>query len=252
MRVLLLSILTVLFGAADVRRRGRRARAQVAAATADALDTLQRDVLSAPVTPELTVQQFVEQTGSRESFTKALRRAEQIGGTRWLDDQTCQVRLELPGSDVADALVQIAESKSGAAGLPVDVLRKRVDHLREMTFAATGMSTGAVDRLRPPPDRVEWRDVPDDAVRAAVSEARCSAAGQVLQSVEDVKLPGEPDARLGNSLNDQKVRDCARRLADEPAGDVRRFSAGPGGPGGGGGGRGFVLGAARRRGWRPQ
>jgi hypothetical protein len=162
--------------------------------------------MSAPVTPELSVQQFVEKAGSREAFTKALRRAEQIGGTRWLDDQTCQVRLELPGADVVNALVQIAESRPAEAALPADVLRKRVDHLRDMTFAATGMSTSAVDRLRPPPDRIEWRDVPDDALRAAVTQARRSAALQVLQSVESVALPGERDVRVANLLGDQKVR----------------------------------------------
>src|SRR5687767_1294368 len=92
--------------AADVRR------AQVAAATADALDALEADVLSASVTPELTVAQFIDRTASRQALGRVLRRAEQIGGTRWLDDQTCQVRMELPGAAVADVLVQIAEAQS--------------------------------------------------------------------------------------------------------------------------------------------
>ena len=209
MRLLFAFILTVVLSVTDTASAEDARRAQVAAATADALDTLQRDVLSAPVTPELSVEQFVEKTGSREAFAKSLRRAEQIGGTRWLpDDQTCQIRLELHGSDVADTIVQIAQAKPGAIDVPVDVLEKRVERLRDMTFAATGVSTGAIDRLRPPADRGAWRGVPEAALRAAVDEARRSAAGQVLQSVEGIAIPGERDTRVAKLLADQKVHDA--------------------------------------------
>jgi len=187
-------------------------RAQVAAATADALGSLERDVAGAAITPDLTVEQFVEKTASRDALAKALRRAEQIGGTRWVDDQTCQVRMELPGAEVADALLEIARAKPAEAGLPVDVLRQRTERLRERTFAATGMSTGASERLRPPADRDAWRGVPDEAVQAAVNDARGSAARQVLESIEGVRIPGAaegaPQASLGTVLADQKVRDA--------------------------------------------
>lgn len=190
-------------GAADTRR------AQVAAATSDALHALEAEVLRVSVTPELTVAQFVDRTGSRPAIAKAVRRAEQIGGTRWLDDQTCQVRMELPGSEVADALVEVAETSGRDAALPPEVLRRRLDPLRERTFAATGMSTGAVDRLRPPADDPAWRDVPDRAVRAAVSDARRNAARQVFESVEATPIPGAADnASLGVVLADPKVRDA--------------------------------------------
>ena len=176
-------------------------RAQVAAATADALGSLREDVLAAAVTTNLTVAQFIEKTDARDELAKALRRAEQIGGTRWLDEQTCQVRLELPGEEVADALVEIAEARPADAGLPAGVLRKRVAALREVTFAATGMSTSASERLRPPADQAEWRGIPEGVVRGAVAEARRGAAEQVLQSIEEIPL-------VATALRDRRVRDA--------------------------------------------
>jgi hypothetical protein len=191
------------------RAAGDTRRLQVAAATADALAALESDVLTAPVTPELDVRTFVERTRSRDALSRAVRRAEQIGGTRWLDDQTCQVRMELPGAVVADTLVGIAETYPREAGLPAEVLRRRVDGLRELTFAATGMSTGAVDRLRPDPDQPAWRGVPDGAVQAAVADARRHAAAQVLEGVESIEVPGSTDkVRLGQVIADRKVRDA--------------------------------------------
>jgi hypothetical protein len=186
-------------GEADARR------AQVAAANADALEGLRRDVLSTSLTPEMTIEQFVQRTDSREALCKAVRRAEQIGGTRWLDDQTCQVRLQLPGGEIADTIVEIARAKPREAGVPADVIRQRVEKLRERTFAATGMSTGAIDRLRPRPEQAAWRDVPDADIRTAINDARRNAATQVLASVEPIALPSGK-ARLQSILADTKVR----------------------------------------------
>jgi hypothetical protein len=194
--MLFLSLLVGPAFAADDPRR-----AQVAAATADALKSLREEVLSAPVTANLTIAQFIEETDARDELATALRRAEQIGGTRWLDEQTCQVRLELRGAEVANALVEIAEARRREAGLPADVLRDRIAGLREVTFAATGMSTNASERLRPAPDQTEWRGIPKDVIRAAVADARRSAAEQVLESVEGI----DP---VASAFGDPKVRDA--------------------------------------------
>jgi hypothetical protein len=211
MRWLLLIILSVValsfcarVGAAEKVDPGAR-RAQVSAATCDAIEGLRRDVLSTSLTPEMTVEQFIQRTGSKDALDQALHRAEQIGGTRWLDDETCQVRLQLPGSEVADAIVKIADTKPRDLGIPAEVIRQRVDRLRERTFAATGMSTGAIDRLRPRPDQVAWKGVPDAAVRSALHDARRNAAAQVLQNVEPVVMPSGK-ARLSSVLSDAKVR----------------------------------------------
>jgi hypothetical protein len=210
MRVLLFMILAVMVPALPARvvaaddGQADARRAQVAAANADAIEGLRRDVFSTSLTPEMTVEQFVQRTDSRDALDKAIRRAEQIGGTRRLDDQTCQVRLQLPGSEIADAIVEIAQSKPSETGIPADVIRQRVDRLRERTFTATGMSTAAVDRLRPRPEQTAWRGVPDADVRAAINDARRNAASQLLASVNPVALPSGK-ARLQTVVADPKV-----------------------------------------------
>src|SRR4051812_2282604 len=104
MRVLSFMILALVVAASSARLHAAQngeadaRRAQVMAANADAIEALRRDVLNAPVTADMTVEQFVQRTDSRDALDRAIRRAEQIGGTRRLDDQTCQVRLQLPGS----------------------------------------------------------------------------------------------------------------------------------------------------------
>ncbi|MDB5289928.1 MAG: hypothetical protein JWL69_1169, partial [Phycisphaerales bacterium] len=83
-------------------------RSQVAAAAADAYEKLRQEVLAMPVAGDLTVQSLLDRTGGQVQLDAVLRSADQIGGTRWLDDQTCQVRLEVRGGDVARTLIQLA------------------------------------------------------------------------------------------------------------------------------------------------
>jgi hypothetical protein len=180
-------------------------RAQVSAATADALAVIQRDVMSTSITPKLTVEQFVEKTHSRDAVVKAVHRAEQIGGTRWPDEKTCQVRMELPGAEVADALVDIAKSRPDQAGLPVEVLRERLERMRDTMFGATGMSTCSLERLRPPPEQLAWRGVSDDAIKAALKDARRDAAVQVLNDVAPISK-AFADPKLRQPLEDWLVK----------------------------------------------
>lgn len=220
MRFLLIFMIAGLLSGPFARATSDPRRAQVAAATADALDALQRDVLAAPITADLSIGQFIDRTRSRDTFAQTLRRAQQIGGARWLDEQTCQVRMALPGDDVVDALAAIARANPREAGLPADALRQRLEPLRETTFAATGMSTRAVDRLRPPPEREAWRGVSDQTLRAAIEEARRSAARQVLDSADAIPLV-EDKTRLEAVLDDPRVRDAMESwLMNQPVTSV--------------------------------
>src|SRR5438552_365432 len=86
----------------------RDQRDQIAAATGRALEALRAQVAAAPIGPNLTVQDLLDKTNGTRRLMQTLRRAQQIGGPRWLDSQTCQVRLEIAGPVVAKALYNIA------------------------------------------------------------------------------------------------------------------------------------------------
>ena len=65
-------------------------------------------IAAEPVGRGITVGDMLDATDGNDFLVKTLQRAQMIGGPRWLDDQTCQVRLEISGTRVAAALVQIA------------------------------------------------------------------------------------------------------------------------------------------------
>jgi hypothetical protein len=170
-------------------------RPQVAAATSAAIDSLYADVLRASITPDLSVSQFLARTTGGETnpiLLDELQRADQIGGPRWIDDQTCQVKLEIAGSRVADALVRIAESRPDRAPLSADVLRRRLGDWRERTFIATGSSIGAGRASTIRPTSGAWRNVSDESRTQAVNAARENAVQQILAQAAPITLPGEP------------------------------------------------------------
>src|SRR5437016_714524 len=111
MRVVRLMLVCSLALAGFVRAQdaaSRDARDQIAAATGRALEALRGQVSAESIGPNLTVQDLLDKTNGTKKLMQTLRRAQQIGGPRWLDAQTCQVRLEIGGPMVRAALVNIA------------------------------------------------------------------------------------------------------------------------------------------------
>jgi len=165
-------------------------RAQVAAAAADASRRLETDVLAAPVTPQMTVAELAQRTACREALAETLRTADQVGGTRWIDDQTTQVRLEISGDAVARTLITAAELHPKSLPVALDELKKNLITWKDRTFAATGTSTAAAaaDQLRPGPSQAAWQSVPDSDRRQAVMAARRNAATRVMDSVSSIEI----------------------------------------------------------------
>src|SRR5438046_8752958 len=108
MRIMRLVPLLLLFslalgGLARAQDASRDQRDQIAAATGRALEALRAQVSAEPIGPGLTVQDLLDKTHGTKKLMQTLRRAQQIGGPRWLDAQTWQVRLEIGGPSVAKA-----------------------------------------------------------------------------------------------------------------------------------------------------
>jgi hypothetical protein len=174
-------------------------RAQVAAAAADASRRLEADVLAAPVSGNLTVADLADQTGSRAALAEVLRSAEQVGGTRWIDDQTTQVRLEVTGDAVAHTLLVAAAAHPQSLPISEKTLQAKLKDWKGRTFAATGSSTSApaADHLRPDPSQVAWQNVSDADCRQAIVSARRNAASRVLDSIGPIPMGGKV---LGDAL----------------------------------------------------
>lgn len=175
-------------------------RAQVAAAAADASRRLEADVMAAPVSGNVTVGDLAEETGSRAALVEVLRSAEQVGGTRWINDQTTQIRLEIGGEAVAHTLLMAAAAHPKLVQIQEKVLRARLKEWKGRTFAATGSSTSApaADHLRPDPSQVAWQNVSDADCRQAIVSARRNAASRILDSIGST--PMGADKILGDAI----------------------------------------------------
>jgi hypothetical protein len=171
-------------GADDVRD------AQVAAATGNAIEALRADVTDEPLGPKVTVQDLLKKTDSSAELMKTLRRAQRVGGARWIDDQTCQVRLELSGDRVADALVQIAQEHADTSPIPADAIRQKLKSWDDRTFVATGTSAASdlIGGLKPMAGNEAWAGVSNEARKAAILSAKQTAAQHALDGVKPIKL----------------------------------------------------------------
>jgi hypothetical protein len=190
---------------------------QVAAATSNAVASLRDQIAQQSMARNLTVGEFLNRTEGNDALNKTLQRAEQIGGPRWVDDQTCQVRLEITGQRVADALAQIAAVNPKTTPLPADVVAVRMKDLRGRRFGAIGSSTGGatVEDVRPPQRDEVWAGVSDDARKQALSTAKRNAITRVLDSIRPIRLAG--DDTVGTALALPAVeRDVTRWLSNRP------------------------------------
>jgi hypothetical protein len=199
------------------------ARAQVAAATANAMSALRNDIASARITPSLTVGQFLEQTNSMDALNDTIARAQQIGGPRWIDDQTCQVRLEISGMRVVYTLRSIANIRANLSPIPAAALEQRLADWRNRTFSATGTAIAAerIQGIRPSDAAVPWASVSDDARSKAVAAARQDAARHVIDSIRPIQF-GNSGETMGDVLSREPVQHAVEKwLATRPVTQVR-------------------------------
>lgn len=207
MRVHAIILLVLLLVADGFAQAGRdQGRDQERAATAAAVRGLVEAAARETVAPGVTIGNLLDQTKGHETLTKELSRAEKIGGTRWVGN-TAQVRLEISGSRVAQALVNIAANEPKKSPIAADVLAVKLKGWNARTFSATGSSTGAaeIEHARPAGEALAWAAVSDEDRRAAVAAAKENAIDAALESVRDVKLPDGKTA--GEALKDPPVRE---------------------------------------------
>lgn len=177
-------------------------KSQLDAATIDARESLQQDILSYPLTAELSVRQFIDRTpGGSEQVSKVVQNAQHRGGTRWTTDQTCEVRLEVSGDDVAGAIRPILASYPGNLPVPREALERGLSQMKGRTFSAVGKSTETINlfRLRPGAKAEVWRNVSEAERREAILTARSNAVAHVVQSLRPVPIGGK--ATLDDALN---------------------------------------------------
>lgn len=206
-----LLLLVLLLVAAHARGQETGNHDRVQAAYDNAMQSLRQQVDDVQIRPDLTIADVIEKVGGEAELATILAKAQRIGGPRWLDDQTCQVRLDISGATVADSLKQIVSDNPKKSPVTVDALAPRLKDLNKKTFCAVGTSTGskAIGGARPIREADGWAAVDDDARRQAVAAAKRDAVTRVIESVRDVPLA--PDKTVGDAMDVKSVHEALDR-----------------------------------------
>jgi hypothetical protein len=207
MNVVGLVILMALVAVAPVRAQETSSRDRVQAAYDNAMQSLRQQVDDVQIRPDLTVADLVEKIGGEDELSTTLSKAQRIGGPRWLDDQTCQVRLEISGATVADALKQLVADNEKKSPISSEALAPRLKELTKKSFYTIGNSTASKALgARPIREADGWAGVDDQARRQAVAAARRDAVARVIESVRSVPLTDHKT--VGDAMNVKSVHDA--------------------------------------------
>jgi hypothetical protein len=163
---------------------------QLQAATANAVADLRDQILRARLSRDITVNDFLDRTNSQAELARILKNAQPVGGPRWVDDHTCQVRLELPASSVAAMLMGVAHTPSQHAPLKPETLKLKFNDWNKVNFSSVGSSVGgdALDSAKPKEVVGKWDEVSDSARKSAIVQARADAAGQMTKAIGPILL----------------------------------------------------------------
>ena len=193
-------IILLIFAAFGAAAQEQTSNPQVLAAVADAQQALTAQVLAARVSQDFTVQKLIDSVGGMDELSRTLHAAQQIGGPRWLDGQTVQVRLLIEGAAVAQTLNRIVSQNAGKSPLAPQFVQRSLASWHNRTFSAIGTSTVSTDvtRLQPPAHDDNWATVSDADRQKALAMARDNAVARVLDSLRPIDLGSSKT--LGDAL----------------------------------------------------
>ncbi len=127
---------------ADARPADVKA-AKIQAATNNAVNVLMADVSRQPLTGNIAVRDLLRRAQGEEAMRATLQEADQIGGPRWIDESTCQIRLEIGGQKVAKTLVKIADGAGEHSPIQPAALKNVLGDWDRRAFSAVGTSENA-------------------------------------------------------------------------------------------------------------
>ncbi len=184
--------------------------AQVDAAVGDAVERMRADIEVQRLSPDLSIADFLKQTGSGDRFDQTLHKADQIGGPRWIDNETCQVKLAIGSDRVRQTLIDIAQESGRTSPLPPDAMAAKLRIWDNRTFTAMGTSISAkrAELIRPAAFAAPWRQVPDDVRRQTICAARDNAVDRVLDSIGSVDV--SEGKTVSTILSDKSLQSVMR------------------------------------------
>jgi len=187
----------------------------VTAATASAIDHLFNDLQAEPITDNLTVGIFIQRTASTFRLRHFLQQAEPVGGPRWLDEETCQVRMIASGGAIASELSRIAGDNPKTTPISSRELLRHLASWDAREFTAVGSSAMMQTYPSPPPSAMGWAGANVTDVKLTMAAARRDAAVHAIAILSPIALT--PRQTIGDALVDSAARASVQEwLASRP------------------------------------
>lgn len=136
----------------------------------DARQRLKQEILTTEIGDGQTVGALLREKGMEQELDRQLAEAKPVGGARWLDERSCQVRMELPGERVAEIIAK------ASAGRP-DERQTATQTMSRMTFVSVGRAGHSDGKPRAGIDRQLVPQQPPEWVNQAVSAEAWSRSG---------------------------------------------------------------------------
>ena len=184
----------------------------------DARQRLKRDIMATEVEGGPTVGALLKEKGMEQELDRQLNEVKPVGGARWLDERSCQVRMELPGQRVAEIIAKASVGRAGEKQVATQTMSK-------MTFVSVGRSGPQATTARAEADRgLVPQQAPEWVNRSMSAEAWARASSSPLMAAQ----AAEADARkalappvgaltLAYSLSLQQAGEKDPRIAEATA-----------------------------------
>lgn len=195
------------------------------AARADALRKLAERIRGVHIDANTTVRDFVTQADViNAQFQTKITGARQVGPTRFLPDQTCEVDLEVTIQDVTKWLTETQEWLRHPDAPHLDrplrtyQFEKIIDFSPERVLRETGAGVPRGDTIRSAPPAGSSFAPPPPPASAPAAGAPAWAAGMVSAKGTGVPTPGETGAAARIGAERSAELDARRKLLEKVQG----------------------------------
>lgn len=163
----------------------------VQAALASARAELNRQILSTPLKPGLTVATLQERL-SGFSVEDVSENAQQIGPPRWVDQNLVQVRLQVPASEVLECITRLPTDQVRVYLGPSELTRLKREW-KTRTFQAIGQAIPAsrLESLMTTIQTPDWWGIPPASRIEATQKARGAAVGTLVHLTGQIRIGPE-------------------------------------------------------------
>ncbi|MCC6239949.1 MAG: hypothetical protein IT448_06605 [Phycisphaerales bacterium] len=192
---------------------------QIRAASADAMASLQQQIGTMVLADGVTIGSLVQKTSTQTQLAQLLEQARQIGGPRWLDAHTVQIRLELSGAAISAFVESTIQANPTTAPVTLVQVQPALQALvkRQLSTSGTSASASTIEDIRPAATDGVWSKIDPQYRRQAIALAHQHAVQQVIDSVRVVALPD--GTTLGSLIDNPQLSvgaDLHRYLMSRP------------------------------------